>query len=121
MRTRREHPVQIKTPGQLALMREASLVVASALRAAADAVQPGISTADLDAVADRVIRDAGAVSSFKGSHGFPATICTSVNDQIVHGIPSRRVRLAKADLISLNYPAIVPTFHCAAPLPSPVV
>jgi methionyl aminopeptidase len=111
MRTRREQQVQLKTPGQLAVMREAGLVVAHALRAAASAVEPGISTAGLDAIADRVIRDAGAVSSFKGYHGFPATICTSINDQIVHGIPSREARLAAGDLISIDCGAIVGGWH----------
>ncbi|MGD0373450.1 MAG: type I methionyl aminopeptidase [Streptosporangiaceae bacterium] len=111
MRTRREQRIQIKTPGQLARMREAGLVVADALRTTAAAVQPGISTADLDAIADRVIRDAGAVPSFKGYHGFPATICTSVNDQIVHGIPSRQTRLAAGDVISIDCGAIVGGWH----------
>ena len=80
--------IEVKTPAQLAIMREAGLVVAAALRAAAAAVEPGISTAELDAIAEREIRAPGAVPSFKGYHGYPATICTSVNDQIVHGIPS---------------------------------
>jgi methionyl aminopeptidase len=111
MRTRREQPIQIKTPSQLAAMREAGLVVAHALQAAAAAVQPGISTADLDAVADRVIREAGAIPSFKGYHGFPATICTSVNDQIVHGIPSPGTLLAAGDLISIDCGAIVGGWH----------
>jgi methionyl aminopeptidase len=111
MRTRREEPIQIKTPGQLAVMREAGLVVARALRAAAAAVEPGISTAELDAIADRVIRDAGAVPSFKGYHGFPATICASVNDQIVHGIPSQDTILAAGDLISIDCGAIVAGWH----------
>jgi methionyl aminopeptidase len=116
MRTRREQPIQIKTPSQLAAMREAGLVVAHALRAAAAAVQPGISTAELDAIADRVIREAGAVPSFKGYHGFPATICTSVNDQIVHGIPSRQTRLAAGDVISIDCGAIVRGWHGDAAL-----
>jgi methionyl aminopeptidase len=111
MRTRREQPIQIKTPSQLAAMREAGLVVAHALQAAAAAVQPGISTAELDAIADRVIREAGAIPSFKGYQGFPATICTSVDDQIVHGIPSRDTRLAAGDLISIDCGAIVRGWH----------
>jgi methionyl aminopeptidase len=111
MRTRREQPIQIKTPGQLALMREAGLVVDSALRAAAAVVEPGISTAELDAIADRVIREAGALPSFKGYQGFPATICTSVNDQIVHGIPSEQTRLAAGDLVSIDCGAIVGGWH----------
>jgi methionyl aminopeptidase len=111
MRTRREPPIQIKTPAQLAMMREAGLVVSRTLDAVAAAVQPGVTTAELDAIAERVIRDAGAVPSFKGYHGYPATICTSVNDQIVHGIPSRDTQLAEGDLISIDCGAIVDGWH----------
>jgi methionyl aminopeptidase len=111
MRMRRETPIQVKTPGQLAVMREAGLVVAHALRTLAAAVEPGISTADLDAIAEREIRSADAVPSFKGYHGFPATICTSVNEQIVHGIPSPAVLLAAGDEISIDCGAIVGGWH----------
>jgi methionyl aminopeptidase len=111
MRTRRELPIQIKTPAQLAVMREAGLVVARTLDVVAAAVEPGISTAELDAIAEREIRGAGAVPSFQGYHGYPATICTSVNDQIVHGIPSDRTRLAAGDLISVDCGAIVGGWH----------
>ena len=69
-------------------MREAGLVVARTLQVLAEAVRPGITTADLDALAEAEIRAAGATPSFKGYHGYPATICTSVNEEIVHGIPS---------------------------------
>ena len=111
MRTRREQPIQIKTPGQIAAMREAGLVVSHTLDVLTDAVEPGITTADLDAIAEREIRGAGAVPSFKGYHGYPATICTSVNDQIVHGIPSDTTRLAAGDLISIDCGAIVDGWH----------
>jgi methionyl aminopeptidase len=111
MRRRRELTIEVKTPAQLAVMREAGLVVAAALRAACAAVEPGISTAELDAIAEREIRGAGAVPSFKGYHGFPATICTSVNDQVVHGIPSPDAVLAAGDLISIDCGAIVAGWH----------
>ena len=111
MRLRRDEPIQVKSPAQVAIMREAGLVTAAALRAAVAAVQPGVSTADLDAVAEREIRSAGAVPSFKGYHGYPAAICTSVNDQIVHGIPGDRTRLAAGDLISIDCGAIVGGWH----------
>jgi methionyl aminopeptidase len=116
MRVRREAPIQIKTPGELALMREAGLVVARTLRTVASAVEPGISTADLDAIAEREIRAAGAMPSFKGYHGFPATICTSVNHQIVHGIPSPAAVLAAGDEISIDCGAIVGGWHGDAAL-----
>jgi methionyl aminopeptidase len=111
MGTRRKPPIQIKTPGQLAAMREAGLVVSHTLDVLTNAVEPGITTADLDAIAAREIRAAGAVPSFKGYHGYPATICTSVNDQIVHGIPSPDTRLAAGDLISIDCGAILGGWH----------
>jgi methionyl aminopeptidase len=111
MRLRRDEPIQVKTPAQIAVMREAGLVTAAALRAAAGAVQAGISTAELDAIAEREIRAAGAVPSFKGYHGFPATICASVNEQVVHGIPSPRQLLRAGDLISIDCGAIVGGWH----------
>jgi methionyl aminopeptidase len=111
MRLRRDEPIQVKSPAQLRVMREAGLVTAAALRAAAAAVQPGISTAELDAIAEREIRAAGAVSSFKGYHGYPATICASVNEQVVHGIPSSGQVLRDGDVISIDCGAIVRDWH----------
>jgi methionyl aminopeptidase len=103
--------IQYKTPDQLVRMRDAGLVVASALAKLRDAVAPGVSTADLDAVAEAVIREAGATPSFKGYHGYPATICASVNEQIVHAIPSPRQVLRDGDVISLDCGAIVDGWH----------
>jgi methionyl aminopeptidase len=111
MRLRRDDPIEVKTTDQLAIMREAGLVTAAALRAVIDAVEPGITTAELDAVAEREIRAAGAVPSFKGYLGFPATICTSVNDQIVHGIPSSVQVLHDGDVLSVDCGAIVGGWH----------
>ncbi|MGO8958809.1 MAG: type I methionyl aminopeptidase [Streptosporangiaceae bacterium] len=111
MRLRRDEPIQVKTPAQIAIMREAGLVTAAALQAAVAAVGPGVSTAELDAIAEREIRLAGAVPSFKGYHGYPATICTSVNDQIVHGIPSTQHALRDGDVISIDCGAIVDGWH----------
>ena len=120
MRLSRVPSIEIKTPGQFALMREAGLVVARMLRAAAAAAEPGISTAELDAIAEREMRSAGAQSSFKGYHGYPATICTSVNDQIVHGIPDPAVRLAAGDVLSIDAGAIVGGWHGDAAVTVPV-
>ncbi|NUO55166.1 MAG: type I methionyl aminopeptidase [Hamadaea sp.] len=108
---RHQPDIQLKTPAQLAKMRQAGLVVAAALAAMREAVRPGISTADLDAIAEKVIRDAGAIPSFKGYQGFPASICASVNEQIVHGIPSARQVLAEGDLISIDCGAILDGWH----------
>jgi methionyl aminopeptidase len=103
--------IEIKTPGQIAAMREAGLVVARTLRVLAEAVRPGLTTADLDALAEAEIRAAGATPSFKGYHGYPATICTSVNEEIVHGIPSPRRSLHEGDIISIDCGAIVGGWH----------
>ena len=103
--------IEIKTPEQIALMRGAGLVVAKALATMRAAVAPGVSTADLDAIAHDVIRSAGAVPSFLGYQGFPATICSSVNEQIVHAIPSPRQVLREGDLISIDCGAILDGWH----------
>ena len=103
--------IQIKSPDQIDLMRAAGLVVARALGEMRAAVAPGVTTADLDDIARQVLADAGARSSFLGYHGYPAVICSSVNDRIVHGIPSRDERLAEGDLVSIDFGAIVDGWH----------
>lgn len=108
---RSEATIEIKTPAQIALMREAGLVVAKALAAMRAAVAPGVSTAALDEIAHDVIRSAGAVPSFLGYQGYPATICSSVNEQIVHAIPSRRQVLREGDLVSIDCGAILDGWH----------
>jgi len=92
-------------------MRAAGIVVARTLRVLADAVRPGVSTAELDAIAEREIRGAGAEPSFLGYYGYPAVICTSVNEEIVHGIPSEERRLNAGDIISIDCGAIVDGWH----------
>ncbi|MBQ1048822.1 type I methionyl aminopeptidase [Micromonospora sp. C51] len=103
--------IQLKTPEQIEKMRAAGLVVAEALRRMREAAAPGVSTADLDAIAETTIRAAGAVPSFKGYHGFPASICSSVNEQIVHAIPSPKQVLADGDLISIDCGAVLDGWH----------
>src|SRR5262244_1656647 len=114
MRSKRQPGVQVKTQAQLAKMWEAGQAVASALRAAADAVAPGITTAGLDAIASAQIAAAGAVPSFLGYHGFPATICTCINDEIVHGIPSTSRVLREGDVVSIDCGASVDGWHADA-------
>jgi methionyl aminopeptidase len=111
MRLRREPAIQIKTPAQIARMYEAGQVVARTLAALADAVRPGVTTAELDSIAEREIRSAGAVPSFLGYSGYPASICASVNEQVVHGIPSGRQRLRAGDIISIDCGAILDGWH----------
>ncbi|MDQ3030574.1 MAG: type I methionyl aminopeptidase [Actinomycetota bacterium] len=100
-----------KSVAELELMAKAGAVVARLHEVLHEAVRPGVSTADLDAVAEREIRNHGAVPSFKGYRGFPATLCTSVNQQIVHGIPARDVVLREGDLIKLDAGAILDGYH----------
>ena len=102
--------IEYKTPDQVRVMRRAGLVVADALAAVRAELRPGLTTADLDAVAADVIRGAGATPSFLGYHGFPATLCVSVNDEIVHGIPGARV-LQPGDVVSVDCGAIVDGWH----------
>jgi methionyl aminopeptidase len=103
--------IQIKTPAEIELMRQAGIVVGNALAALRSAVAPGISTADLDEIARGVIYGAGATSSFLGYHGFPATICTSINSEIVHGIPSAEAVIRDGDVVSIDCGAIVEGYH----------
>jgi methionyl aminopeptidase len=103
--------IEIKTPEQIAAMRRAGLVVARTLRVLREAVKPGISTADLDALAAREIRGAGATPSFLNYHGYPGVICTSPNEVIVHGIPGPDTVLGQGDIISIDCGAIVDGWH----------
>jgi methionyl aminopeptidase len=111
MRVRRDRVIEIKSPEQLDRMRQAGLVVAHTLRVLAEAVRPGITTAELDAIAAREIKLAGAIPSFLGYSGYPATICTSVNEEIVHGIPGDSRRLEAGDIISIDCGAILEGWH----------
>ncbi|WP_426508100.1 type I methionyl aminopeptidase [Dactylosporangium sp. McL0621] len=103
--------IELKTPEEIGLMRRAGLVVADALERMRAAVAPGVSTAELDRIAEETIRSAGAVPSFKGYHGYPASICSSVNDQVVHAIPSPRQVLHEGDLISIDCGADLDGWH----------
>lgn len=100
-----------KTPEEIAKMRASGRITAETIQTVLAAVRPGITTADLDAIAEAKIRERGAVPAFKGYHGFPATICASLNQEIVHGIPSKRRKLAEGDLLSLDFGAIWEGFH----------
>jgi methionyl aminopeptidase len=103
--------VEIKNPEQIAKMRAAGLVVAAIHEATREAAVPGATTKDLDDVARKVLADHGAKSNFLGYGGFPATICTSVNDVVVHGIPDTATVLKDGDIISIDCGAIVDGWH----------
>ena len=108
---RRRKVVPFRSAGELDAMAAAGAVVGRALVAVRDAAKPGVSTLELDAVAESVIRGAGAVPWFKGYHGFPGAICSSVNDRVVHGIPSEEDVLAAGDLVSIDCGAILDGWH----------
>ena len=106
----RERGIEIKTPAQIEKMRAAGLVVGETLRLLQSSVRAGMTTGELDAIAEDNIRSSGATPSFKGYHGFPGSICASVNDEVVHGIPGDRV-LADGDVVSIDCGAIVDGWH----------
>jgi len=100
----------LKTPDEIAVMAKASRIVAEALAVLKSAVKPGITTDELDRLAESEIRARGAVPAFKGYRNYPKTLCASVNEQVVHGIPSKRV-LKEGDIIGLDLGAIVGGFY----------
>jgi methionyl aminopeptidase len=107
---RERHSIELKSPEQIALMRRAGVVVGETLELLREAVRPGVTTGELDAIAEEHIRSRGATPNFLNYHGYPATICTSVNDEVVHGIPGDRA-LAEGDIVSLDCGAIVEGWH----------
>ena len=116
----RRPAIQLKTAEQIELMRAAGLLVGRTLELLRDAVRPGISTLDLDTLAEGHIRDGGGVPSFKGYYGFTGTICASINEEIVHGIPRPDKVLRDGDVISVDCGAIVEGWHGDAAITVPV-
>ncbi|MGC4099258.1 MAG: type I methionyl aminopeptidase [Nitrospira sp.] len=109
----------LKTPAEIAVMAEASRVVAEALKIVRDSVCAGISTEELDRIAEQEIRSRGAIPAFKGYRNYPKTLCASVNEQVVHGIPSKR-KLKDGDIIGLDLGAIVGGFYGDSAVTVPV-
>lgn len=111
--------IEIKSEQEIAVMRQAGKIVADILRILTKQMKPGMNTKELDNIAMRELKKAGAESSFKGYRGYPATICVSVNDEIVHGIPGERV-LKEGDIVSLDFGAVYHGFHGDAAVTVPV-
>jgi methionyl aminopeptidase len=109
----------LKTPEEVEIMAKASRVVAEVLQILKKEVQPGISTDELDQMAEEAIRSRGAVPAFKGYRSYPKTLCASINDEVVHGIPSER-RLKDGDIIGLDLGAIVGGFYGDSAITVPV-
>jgi methionyl aminopeptidase len=103
--------VEVKSARELTTMRQASRIVATVLREMIDLAAPGLTTGDLDAHAERRIREMGATPSFKGYHGFPASICASINNEVVHGIPSSRRVIQAGDLLKVDTGAYFDGYH----------
>ena len=110
-RLRSRRVVPQRSPGELDAMGAAGALVAAALQAVRAAAVSGTSTLSLDEIAESVIREAGAIPSFLGYHGYPASICASVNDRVVHGIPSGAEMLAPGDLVSIDCGAVLDGWH----------
>lgn len=102
--------ITIKSDREIAVMRQAGRIVAVVLKILAEQVRPGLKTKELDVTAGREIERRGAIPSFKGYRGYPANLCVSINDEVVHGIPGERV-LKEGDIVSLDLGAIYQGFH----------
>jgi methionyl aminopeptidase len=103
--------VEVKSAREIAVMRQASRIVATVLRELMAMASPGLTTGDLDRHAEKRIRELGATPSFKGYHGFPASICASINDEVVHGIPSSKRVIRAGDLLKLDTGAYFEGYH----------
>jgi methionyl aminopeptidase len=108
---RQRRGVEIKSPREIDIMRQSAKIVATVLKEISELVQPGMTTADLDAYAEKRIREMGATPSFKGYHGFPASICSSINNEVVHGIPSPKKVIRAGDVLKVDTGAFYQGFH----------
>ena len=112
----------LKSPHEIDLMRRAGKITAAARALAGEMVRPGVTTQEIDSAVERFIRGQGAVPSFLHYNGYPASVCISVNDEIIHGIPGKRV-LREGDIVSVDVGAYIGGFHgdCAATFPCGVI
>ena len=94
--------IEIKSSREIKLMKKSSRIVATVLREISELIKPGMSTKDLDDFAEKRIREMGATPSFKGYHGFPSSICSSINNEVVHGIPNKNKIIKEGDLVKVD-------------------
>lgn len=106
--------VTIKTPGEIELMREAGRILALVHEELGKIIEPGISTYEIDKESERLIRSFSCIPSFLNYNGYPASICVSVNEEVVHGIPSRKRILKEGDIVSLDAGVIYKGYHSDA-------
>lgn len=103
--------IEIKSQREIEIMRQAAKIVATVLKEVSQMVEPGMTTADIDAHAEKRIREMGATPSFKGYHGFPGSICSSINNEVVHGIPSAKKVIRTGDVLKVDTGAYYQGFH----------
>ena len=103
--------IEIKTSREIKLIKKSSQIVAKVLSEIIDIIQPGMSTKDLDTFAEKRIREMGATPSFKGYHGFPASICSSINNEVVHGIPNKNKIIKNGNLVKIDTGAYLDGYH----------
>ncbi|NJO40867.1 MAG: type I methionyl aminopeptidase [Cyanobacteria bacterium CRU_2_1] len=108
---RRHRGIETKSPQEIDIMRQAGAIVATVLKEISELVKPGMTTADLDAYAEQRIREMGATPSFKDYHGFPASICACLNDEVVHGIPNSKKVICRGDVLKVDTGAYFEGFH----------
>ena len=106
--------IELKSAKEIGAMREAGAIVAATLKVLADAAAAGVTTAELDKIAAGELAKKGAKPAFLGYHGFPATLCVSINSEVVHGIPSAKRKLSEGDLVSLDFGCVVRGFYADA-------
>ena len=112
--------IVIKTAKEVEKMRRAGEIVREVLHAVRAMVKPGVTTLELEKVAEKMIADAGAKPAFKGYHGFPCVLCTSLNDQVVHGIPSAKTVLREGDILSVDCGAVIDGYYGDSAITIPV-
>ena len=103
--------IVLKTGRELSIMREACRISAGALKLIGQAIEPGVTTAELDRMAEKYIRSEGAIPNFKNYHGYPATACISINNEVIHGIPTEKRRIEAGDIVSVDLGAMFNGYH----------
>ena len=103
--------IVLKTVRELSIMREACKISAEALKLIGEAIEPGVTTAELDRIAEKFILSKGATPNFKGYHGYPATACISINNEVIHGIPTGKRKIQNGDIVSVDLGALFEGYH----------
>lgn len=103
--------IVLKTGRELSIMREACKISAQALKLIGEAIEPGVTTAELDRIAESFIRSCGATPNFKGYNGYPATACISINNEVIHGIPTAKRKIQNGDIVSVDLGALFEGYH----------